>query len=53
MKGILSTLAILIVIGWAIGYFRYHVEGFFFHLILVIALVSLVLQLLPARIKGK
>ncbi|AEA45054.1 lmo0937 family membrane protein [Fluviicola taffensis] len=53
MKGILSTLAILIVIGWAIGYFRYHVEGFFFHLTLVVALVSLFLQFLPTKITGK
>jgi hypothetical protein len=49
MKGILCTLSLLIIIGWGIGYFEYHIEGGFFHLILVIALTVMVIQLIPSR----
>jgi hypothetical protein len=48
MRGILSTLAIIVIIGWAIGYFGYQVGGLF-HLILVIALIAIVIQLIPGR----
>jgi hypothetical protein len=48
MRAILSTIAIIVVIGWAIGYFGYHTGGLF-HLILVIALIAIVLQLIPGR----
>ncbi|MNU94091.1 hypothetical protein D3C71_840450 [compost metagenome] len=48
MRTILSTLAILIIIGWAIGYFGYHTGGLF-HLILVIALIALAVQLFSRR----
>lgn len=50
MRSILSTLAILLVIGWAIGYFGYQVGGLF-HLILVIAVIAIVVQLIPGREK--
>lgn len=48
MRAILSTIAIIVIIGWAIGYFGYHTGGLF-HLILVIALIAIVLQLIPGR----
>lgn len=48
MRTLLSTIAILIIIGWAIGYFGYHTGGLF-HLILVIALIALAIQLFSGR----
>lgn len=48
MRAILSTIAIIVIIGWAIGYFGYHTGGLF-HLVLVIALIALVLQFIPGR----
>lgn len=48
MKRILSTLAVLLIIGWAIGYFGFHMGGFF-HLVLVIAVIAIVVQLIPDR----
>jgi hypothetical protein len=45
MRGILSTLAIIVIIGWAIGFFGYHVGGLF-HLILVIAVIAFIIQLI-------
>ncbi len=48
MKGILCTLAIIVIIGWLIGYFGYH-EGGFFHLILLVGVTVMVIQLVPDR----
>ncbi|WP_300665227.1 lmo0937 family membrane protein [Fluviicola sp.] len=48
MRTILSTIAILIIIGWAIGYFGYHTGGLF-HLILLVALIALLVQLFSGR----
>lgn len=48
MKGILCTLATLVIIGWAIGYFGYH-EGGFFHLILLVGVTVMVIQLIAVR----
>lgn len=48
MRPILSTIAIIVIIGWAIGYFGYHTGGLF-HLILVIALIAFVIQLIPGK----
>lgn len=48
MRTILSTIAILVIIGWAIGYFGYHTGGLF-HLILVIALIAFLVQLFSGR----
>lgn len=46
MRNLLIIIAILLLIGWGIGYFGYQYSGFF-HLILVVAIVGLLLQLLP------
>jgi hypothetical protein len=48
MNSILTGLAILVITGWAIGYFRYH-EGGIFHLILVVGLIAIIRQLVPVR----
>lgn len=48
MRTLLSTIAILVIIGWAIGYFGYHAGGLF-HLILVIALIAFLVQLFSGR----
>ncbi|WP_341905231.1 lmo0937 family membrane protein [Fluviicola taffensis] len=48
MNSVLTSLAILVITGWAIGYFRYH-EGGVFHLILLVGLVAIIRQLIPVR----
>jgi hypothetical protein len=48
MNGILTSLAVLVIIGWGIGYFGYH-EGGMFHLILVVGIIAISRQLLPVR----
>lgn len=46
MRSLLIVIAILLLIGWSVGYFSYQYGGFF-HLILVVAIIGLLLQLLP------
>jgi len=38
-------LAILLVILWAGGFFVMHISGFFIHLLIIFAVISLVIHL--------
>lgn len=42
MRSILYVVAVILVIGWAIGFLGYHAGGII-HILLVIALISLIL----------
>ncbi len=42
MRSILYVIAVILVIGWAIGFLGYHAGGII-HILLVIALISLLL----------
>lgn len=46
MRVLLNTLALIVIIGWSIVYFKYHTGGLF-HLTLAVALVTLVIQWFP------
>jgi hypothetical protein len=48
MRVIVSTLSIIVGMGWSIAYFRFDAGGIY-HLVLVIAVVALVTQWLPGR----
>lgn len=48
MKVVVSTLAIIVGMGWSIAYFRFDAGGIY-HLALVIAVVALLTQWLPSR----
>ncbi len=45
MKNLLTIIAIILVITWAIGYLGYHAGGII-HLLLVIAIVSILLRII-------
>ena len=45
MRSILYTIAVILVIAWAIGFFAYSATGLI-HLLLVIALISVLLSLI-------
>jgi hypothetical protein len=45
----LITLAIVLVILWALGFLAFHVGGSLVHLLLVIALIVIVYRLLTGR----
>ncbi|MGV3611942.1 MAG: lmo0937 family membrane protein [Fluviicola sp.] len=47
MRVVVSTLSILVGMGWSIGYFKFEAGGTF-HLTLVVAVFALVMQWLPS-----
>ena len=42
MRSILYVVAVILVIGWAIGFLGYHAGGII-HVLLVIAIISIIL----------
>lgn len=42
MRSILYVVAVILVIGWAVGFLGYHAGGII-HVLLVIALISILL----------
>ena len=48
MGAILYVIAVLLIIGWLIGFFGYH-AGSLIHLLLVIAVVSLLLNVIAGK----
>jgi hypothetical protein len=45
----LYTLAVVLIILWALGFLAFHVTGGLIHLLLVIALVVIVIRLVTGR----
>ena len=45
----LFTLAVVLVILWALGFFAFHVAGGLIHLLLVIAIVVVLLRVISGR----
>jgi hypothetical protein len=43
------TLFVVLVVMWLMGFFAFHVAGGLIHLLLIIALISLVLHLFRGR----
>ena len=48
MDNLLYVVAVLLIIGWAIGFLGYNAGGLI-HLLLVIALVAIVLRVIQGR----
>ncbi|MDG2431728.1 lmo0937 family membrane protein [Flavobacterium sp.] len=48
MSNLLYTVAIILVIFWAIGFFAYSAGGII-HILLVIAVISILLRLIQGR----
>jgi hypothetical protein len=42
-------IAILLVLLWAGGFFAFHVAGFFIHILLILAVVSLIIHFISGR----
>jgi hypothetical protein len=45
MRSILYIIALILVIGWAIGFFGYSV-GYLIHILLVLAVISILVGLI-------
>ncbi|HET9055752.1 MAG TPA: lmo0937 family membrane protein [Chitinophagaceae bacterium] len=52
MRNLLYVLAVIVVIAWAIGFIGYSVGGLI-HILLVIALVSVLLGIIQGRRSSK
>lgn len=48
MGNLLYIIAVILIIGWAIGFIGFNVGGLI-HILLVIALIAIVLRLIQGR----
>ncbi len=48
MGNLLYIIAVILIIGWAIGFFAFQV-GWFIHLLLVIAIIVIVVKLIQGK----
>jgi hypothetical protein len=48
MGSILYILAVLLIIGWLVGFFAFHAGGII-HILLVIAVIAIVIRLIQGR----
>jgi hypothetical protein len=49
MRSILYIIIVLLVIGWALGSFAFHVTSGLIHILLVIAVIMLIFNLIGGR----
>lgn len=49
MGNLLYVIVVILVIGWLLGLFAFHVAGGLIHLLLVIAVILLLINLLGGR----
>lgn len=53
MRGVVwLALAVLLLLAWIGSFIMYHVAGFLIHLLLILALISLVIHLFSGRRGG-
>ncbi len=45
----LETIAILLIILWAIGFIGFHVLGGFIHLLLIVAVIMLLVRVIQGK----
>ncbi len=45
MSNLLYLLAVILIIGWAVGFFTFHVGGII-HVLLVIAIIAVILRII-------
>ena len=49
MGSLLYIIAVILIIGWLLGMFAFHVTGGLIHLVLVIAVILIILQVVSGR----
>lgn len=49
MRSLLYLIAVLLIIGWALGSFAWHVTSGLIHILLVIAIIMILLNLIGGR----
>lgn len=46
----LLTLGIILLVCWALGLFAFHVAGSFIHILIVLAVISILMHLFRGRV---
>lgn len=49
MGNLLYVIAVILIIGWLLGMFAFHVTGGLIHLVLVIAIILIIVQVVSGR----
>ncbi len=45
MKNLIYIIAVVLVVGWAVGFFAFHLGGLI-HILLVIAVIAILLRII-------
>lgn len=48
MSSLLYIIAVILIIGWIVGFFAFHVGGII-HILLVIAVIAIILRIIQGR----
>ena len=48
MENLLYLVALILIIGWAVGFFAFHAGGII-HILLVIALIAVILRVIRGK----
>jgi hypothetical protein len=48
MGNLLYLIAVIMIIGWALGFFAYHVGGLI-HILLVIAIIAILVRIIKGN----
>jgi hypothetical protein len=48
MRAFLYIIAVLLIIGWALGFFAFH-AGYLIHLLLVLAVIAILVRIIKGR----
>jgi hypothetical protein len=49
MGNILYIIAVILIVGWLLGMFAFHVTGGLIHALLVIAVIMIIINLVSGR----
>ncbi len=45
----LTTIAVVLILLWAIGFIGFHVIGWFIHVLLVVAVIMILIRLIQGK----
>lgn len=48
MRDLLYVIAVILIIGWLVGFFAFHAGGLI-HILLVIAVIAVILRLIQGK----
>ncbi len=48
MSNLLYIIAVILIIGWVIGFFAFHTGGII-HILLVIALIAIIIRIIQGK----